>query len=101
MTDYIQAWQCIGCGKIEAPQTCIGVCRDRKVYFIGKAEHEAALAQVAQLRARLEAASRMLLRFERASPREGQWQAAWLALQEQVRALRALLATDDPGPAQP
>ena len=36
MIDTIDAWQCIGCGKIEAPQTCIGVCRDRKVYFIGK-----------------------------------------------------------------
>ena len=22
---YVAAWQCIGCGKIEAPQTCIGV----------------------------------------------------------------------------
>jgi len=24
----LNAWQCIGCGKIEAPQNCIGVCRD-------------------------------------------------------------------------
>ena len=38
MAEYIQAWQCIGCGKIEAPQLCIGVCRDRKVLFIGKGE---------------------------------------------------------------
>ena len=22
---YVAAWQCMGCGKIEAPQTCIGV----------------------------------------------------------------------------
>lgn len=91
MTDYIQAWQCIGCGKIEAPQTCIGVCRDRKVYFIGKAEHEAALAQVAALRAQLDRAAQMLLRFERAKPRKGQWEASWQALQEEVRAVRAVL----------
>jgi hypothetical protein len=31
MKDYVKAWQCIGCGKIEAPQACIGVCQDRKV----------------------------------------------------------------------
>ena len=91
MTDYIQAWQCIGCGKIEAPQTCIGVCRDRKVYFIGKAEHEAALAQVAALRAQLDRAAEMLLRFERAKPRKGQGEASWQALQEEVRAVRAVL----------
>ena len=34
MGDYIQAWQCIGCGKIEAPQTCVGVCRDRKILLV-------------------------------------------------------------------
>jgi uracil-DNA glycosylase len=28
---YVKAWQCVGCGKIEAPQTCIGICQDRKV----------------------------------------------------------------------
>ena len=44
MTDYLQAWQCIGCGKLEAPQTCIGVCRDKKVFLVGKDEHDAALA---------------------------------------------------------
>jgi hypothetical protein len=35
MGDYIQAWQCIGCGRIEAPQTCVGVCRDRKILRVG------------------------------------------------------------------
>lgn len=47
---YVQAWQCIGCGRIEAPQPCIGVCRDRKVLLVGKEEHEAALAEIQQQR---------------------------------------------------
>lgn len=98
MTEYIQAWQCIGCGKIEAPQTCIGVCKDRKVYFIGRDEHEAALAEIARLRAQLGQAATMLLRFERAKPRQGQWEASWQALQEQVRQLRAVLKLADPPP---
>jgi len=44
MTDYVKAWQCIGCGRIEAPQPCIGVCQDRKVQFVYAGEHEEALA---------------------------------------------------------
>jgi hypothetical protein len=92
MTDYIQAWQCIGCGKIEAPQTCIGVCRDRKVFFIGKDEHEAALAQVECLRAQLRQAASMLLRFDRAVPRDDAWERSYRALQAQVREVLAALA---------
>jgi hypothetical protein len=92
MTDYIQAWQCIGCGKIEAPQTCIGVCRDRKVFFVGKDEHDAALAENARLRAQLDHAAALLLRFERATPHEGQWERSYQALQAQVREVRAALA---------
>ena len=88
---YLQAWQCIGCGRVEAPQTCIGVCRDRKVYFIGRDEHEAVLAEVARLRQRLDEAASMLLRFERAAPRAGQWERGWHALQAQARDVRALL----------
>ena len=34
MTDSITAWQCIGCGNLEAPQTCIGVCEYRKVRLV-------------------------------------------------------------------
>jgi hypothetical protein len=39
-TDYVKAWQCIGGGRIEAPQTCIGICQDRKVQFVYASEHE-------------------------------------------------------------
>jgi hypothetical protein len=29
MSEPVWAWQCIHCGSIEAPQTCIGICRHR------------------------------------------------------------------------
>ncbi|WP_347261269.1 hypothetical protein [Rudaea sp.] len=93
MTDYITAWQCIGCGKIEAPQPCIGVCRDRKVLLVGKDEYEAALAETARLQAQLDAVASMLLRFDRATPHKGQWESAYRALQQQVREIRAMLDT--------
>jgi hypothetical protein len=93
LTEYIQAWQCIGCGKIEAPQPCIGVCRDRKVLFIGKDEHEAALAEIERLRAQLRSVATRLQRFDLAAPRPGQWETAYTALREQARALIAELNT--------
>ena len=55
MNDYVKAWQCIGCGKIEAPQTCIGVCQDRKVLFVHAEEHEQMLAELAAARQRVNA----------------------------------------------
>lgn len=40
MTEYVEAWQSVGCGKIEVSQTCIGACRNRKVQFVYALEHE-------------------------------------------------------------
>ena len=39
MSDTIQAWQCIACGRIEAPQNCVGICQDRRVEFVYAFEH--------------------------------------------------------------
>ena len=96
MTDYIQAWQCVGCGKIEAPQPCIGVCKDRKVFVVGKDEHERVLAENAALQAQLRQAHAMLLRFGHAKPKQAQWEATWLALQAQLREALAVLAEPPP-----
>lgn len=95
MTDYIQVWQCIGCGRIEAPQTCIGVCRDRKAFMVGKDDHERALAANAALQQQLERTRAMLLRFGRAEPKPGQWENSWRALQAQVQEALAMLASAD------
>lgn len=93
-TNYTQVWQCIGCGRIEAPQPCIGVCKDRKVFMVGRDEHERVLTENQALLARLEHAHAALLRFGQARPREGQWESAWNALQEQVRDVLATLAAE-------
>ncbi|WP_017463284.1 hypothetical protein [Dyella ginsengisoli] len=85
MTDTIEAWQCIGCGRVEAPQTCIGVCRDRKVQLVGLADFEQARAEAEALRERLADVHARLQRFALAKPNEGHWDAAWQALQTQLR----------------
>jgi len=93
MADYTQVWQCIGCGRIEAPQPCIGVCKDRKVFMVGKDEHERVLAENQALHAQLERVHAMLMRFGLARPHEGCWESSWNALQAQVREALAVLAT--------
>jgi len=86
MTEYILAWQCVGCGKIEAPQPCIGVCRDRKILMVAKDEHERVVEELARTRSLVQMAVDMLGRVAHSTPREGQWERSYRALQEQARA---------------
>jgi len=85
MTDYIQAWQCVGCGRIEAPQTCLGVCRDRKILMVAKDDHDRVAGDLDKARRRVEVALTMLARVAHSTPREGQWERSYRALQEQAR----------------
>ena len=75
MPERLNAWQCIGCGRIAGPQTCIGICQDRKVEVVYAAEYEELAALVTQL--------------ARATPREGEWERSYRALQARARALLA------------
>ncbi len=85
MTDYIQAWQCIGCGRIEAPQTCIGVCRDRRIQMVAKDEHDRVVAERDEARRRVAVALAVLSRVVHATPRNDQWERSYRALQDQAR----------------
>lgn len=82
MSDIITAWQCIGCGRIEAPQQCIGVCQDRKLEMVDARAHVAALDA---LRARIEAAEVVLRQIAHTTPHAGEIEATWLALQRRAR----------------
>ena len=96
MTEYVKAWQCIGCGKIEAPQTCIGVCQDRKVQFVYAFEHEQVLAQARRAQQRAEALEGVVRRLAFTTPRNGEWERSYRALQDQAR--RALSPPADDAP---
>ena len=87
MNDYVKAWQCIGCGRIEAPQTCIGVCQDRKVEFIYAFEHKEALVQLAVARQRANALEALVRRLAVTNPRKGGWETTYRTMQEQARSI--------------
>lgn len=78
MTEYVQAWHCIGCGRIESPQTCLGICQDKKVEFVFAAEHEQVLARVQRLEA-------LLRRIAWSTPRAGEWERSYRMLQAEAR----------------
>lgn len=85
MTETVKAWQCIGCGKLETPQTCVGICQDRQVELVYAHEHREAL-----VRAHAQADAMVLLvrHIAWTTPREGEWERSYRALQ--VRARHAL-----------
>jgi len=85
MTDYIQAWQCVGCGKIEAPQPCIGVCRDRRILMVAREDHERVLAELGLAKERVQTAIALLVRIAHSTPRTGLWERSYRALQQQAR----------------
>jgi hypothetical protein len=99
MSEHIEAWQCIGCGRIESPQNCIGICQDRKVEFVYASEHGAALAQLARTRGQLEAMTALLRRLAWTRPRPHEWEHSYRALQDKARALLAESQDGPPGPA--
>jgi len=92
MTERVKAWQCIGCGRIEKPETCVGVCDFRKIELVYGFEHEEAIEAERARVALLESIVRSLARI---TPREGEWERSYRALQVQAR---EVLKTDTTPP---
>jgi hypothetical protein len=92
MDERITAWQCIGCGRIEGPQPCIGVCQDRKVDFVYASEHDKTLAELARLRGDSEALAALVRQIAHTAPREDEWENTYRALQGRARQILEKLA---------
>ena len=84
-TKTITAWQCIGCGRLEAPQTCIGVCQDRKVELVTAWDHAEALVALEEANERIQTLEALLKNLARTTPREDGWKQSFLAFQTQAR----------------
>lgn len=75
-----KAWECTGCGRIEAPQPCLGICQDHAVELVHAEAWRQLQADNANMR-------ELILRLARTSPREGQWEAGYRALQARAAGL--------------
>jgi len=76
----MEAWQCIGCGRLDGPRPCIGVCQDRKVELVDASELDRASARIVEL----EALIRVLVQ---ATPKQGEWERSYRQMQERARHL--------------
>jgi hypothetical protein len=91
-------WRCPECGGLDAPQPCIGVCIWRPADWV-----EAILFESERSRAALDLeAERTLVgflgRLASVTPRDGQWERNWRALQSEARLVSG--AGDSPQPAR-
>lgn len=80
MVDTIEAWQCVGCGRLQAERPCIGVCKDRRVELVEAVDY-------AELAWRIEQLESALALIARVTPKPDALEASWLALQARARAL--------------
>jgi len=78
MTETFVVWQCIGCGRIDHPAPCVGICQDRKVEMVLARDHAEALR-------RIEALEEIVRRLAAITPRENEWQSSYRALQAEAR----------------
>ena len=92
MSETVQAWQCIGCGNLEAPQTCIGVCEYRKVELVYAFDHVKARAALDAATAERDDLAALLRRLVSITPREGRCEAVLRRFQTEARDALAQLA---------
>ncbi len=86
----IEAFQCIGCGRIEAPQACIGICQDRKVEFVYASEHADALRRLELAEEKIRTLEKLVRQLASTTPRAGEWERSYRALQAQARSTLAV-----------
>jgi len=85
VSENIKAWQCIGCGKLESPQTCIGVCQDRKVELVYASEHMSMLTHLAAMTSERDRAVALLRRLASVTPHDGMWEQTVRSFQRETR----------------
>ena len=94
MSERMQAWQCIGCGRLEAPQNCIGICQDRRVELVYAVELDASEAERAKTARERDALFALVRRLAFSRPREGEWERSYRALQAQAREVLSTLTAE-------
>ncbi|HET9578951.1 MAG TPA: hypothetical protein VFP44_14040 [Usitatibacter sp.] len=80
--ETIKVWQCIGCGRVEGPAQCIGVCQDRIAELVDASALRAAEERIEQMRA-------LLAWVVHTTPRDGEWERTYRAFQDKAKALLA------------
>jgi hypothetical protein len=92
----VKVWQCAGCGRIEAPQPCIGICEDHKIELVHAGDYEETVARLHTASENLKALEKIVRHIAWSTPRSGEWERSYRSLQEQARQALAGLTADGP-----
>jgi hypothetical protein len=92
IADTITAWRCIGCGRLEAPQNCIGVCQDRKVELVNAWDYAEALVRLEEANDRVAKLEALVFKLAHTTPRRDAWKESYLAFQTEAGMLFAAQA---------
>jgi hypothetical protein len=69
--EHIPAWQCIGCGRIEAERPCIGICQDKQTSFVYASDFESLRAENYRLLEKVDAMRALVRQMAHTTPRPG------------------------------
>ena len=89
---FVEAWRCIGCGRIEAPRPCIGSCEDRKVRPGRRRPSRGRAPPAEGRRSRVGALEGVVRRLAQTRPRAGAWEQSYRALQDEAQGALAALS---------
>ena len=84
----IKVWECIGCGRIDHPQPCVGICRDEKREYVPVKDHDAAMAETQE---KLDVLRQIVRELAGTTPRRGEWESNYRALQKRAQVAIAKL----------
>jgi len=85
VSEVFKVWQCIGCGRIDGPQPCVGVCQDRKAELVYASEYEEAFWRAEKAEERVATLEAFVRRLAWTTPRAGEWERSYRGLQEDAR----------------
>jgi hypothetical protein len=94
--DVVSGWWCASCGRLEAPQPCLGICIHRPDELVRGDVHADAAADAAAARKRAAGLGALARRAAWATPRAGHWEDSGRALVLEARRLLGQLGTGAP-----
>jgi hypothetical protein len=83
----ITAWQCIGCGRLEAYANCVGVCQDRRIELVSGWDYAEAVTRLDAALERVAALEALVAKLANTNPRGEAYQASYEAFQAAARKL--------------
>jgi hypothetical protein len=85
--DVVSGWWCASCGRLDAPQQCLGICVHRPDELVRDDVHAGVAAEAAAARLHAAELGALARRAAWSTPRAGHWEDSGRALVEEARRL--------------